>query len=481
MSHTDKEPGAKPPGAPKEPKGKCVVCNKEGQKKCKLTADQVGPEGLKTDVCPADADVPPEDCPDPFVVSADFEGTDSVTATFFDPYKEGGTEIELDYHGGCGTKIVGTVPTRISFFMKVEHDPGLVDGESEKEETAAVAEYLQENLGKKTFCEADEAPDNGEQEEIFIAPLPNSSPGGRKLEDSDVKSFVTGFVPCSASTAAFYSTGRCGEKNSNCHVYVGCANVYCDLNASKTQCYGSGVTDLMENAHLAADADDRILSVQVIGSKMDSEGAGNGAIGGDVASVIGLETNDGGDSSISAVGIGLAAGFSVLAALAVLLAVRKNRKAYTRDISFLDMEDMCSVDGDNIHLKPGDSSFDGTEIMSEGGTPSPAGSKWRKSRPGHVVDEDDSVLSGNNRQIVPRELVYGGALAPSNLARDHSTLDVHQCNSAMCEICLSRGVNPRFVPAHLEDSYHVEGDDRLNASDLSYGSRNYPMEDTVDF
>ena len=447
-----------------------MVCGDEEQKTCKLTDSQAGTQGLKAKVCPTD--VPSKDCPDQFVVETIFEGdTGYATVGVFDASREGGTEIDLDSQGGCGTKIVGTEPTIINFYMKAEHVPELVDGEGD-EETTAVAKYLQENLGKETFCEADEAPSTGKQEEIFIAPLPKSSPGGRKLEES----FVTGFVPCSGS---FTATGQC--KGANCHVYLGCVNVYCALKASKPQCYNNAGNILQDNAHRVADADARILSVEVVGTMMDSEGAGNGAIGSDVASIIGLETNDGGDSSISAVGIGLAAGFSVLAALAILLAVRKNRKAYTRDISFLDMEDMCSVDGDNIHLKPGDSSFDGTEIMSEGGTPSPTGSKWRQSRPGHVVDEDDSVLSGNNRQIVPRELVYGGALVPSDLARDHSTLDVHQCNSAMCEICLSRGVNPRFVPAHLEDSYHVEGDDRLNASDLSYGSRNYPMEDTVDF
>lgn len=450
-----------------------MVCGDEKEKTCKLTASQAetGTQGLKAKVCPTD--VPSKDCPDQFVVETIFEGnTGYATDTFYDPFREGGTEVELDYQGGCGTKIAGTEGTQITFMM-------VVTGDGKPDD---VADYLQENLGKKAFCGADEAPApvaliEHLEEMTLILPTPKASPGGRKLEESS----VTGFVPCEGDEDAFYPTGKgCGKGSpDNCQLYVGCAKVYCTLGVSKPQCYGDGIQTLQENAGNAVNPP-LITSVQVIGASMEADNAGNGA-NSDVASIIGLETNDGGDSSISAVGIGLAAGFSVLAALAVLLAVRKNRRAYTRDISFLDMEDMCSVDGDNIHLKPGDSSFDGTEIMSEGGTPSPSGSKWRQSRPGHVVDEDDSVLSGNNRQIVPRELVYGGALVPSDLARDHSTLDVHQCNSAMCEICLSRGVNPRFVPAHLEDSYHVEGDDRLNASDLSYGSRNYPMEDTVDF
>ena len=144
---------------------------------------------------------------------------------------------------------------------------------------------------------------------------------------------------------------------------------------------------------------------------------------------------------------------------------------------------MYSVDGDNIHLKPGDSSFDGTEVMSDVGTPSP-NTTWRKSRPGHVVGEDDSVLSGNKSgQMVPRNLSYSNGLeiaSPNDLARSGSGVDVHQCNSAMCEICLARGANPRFIPSNLEDTY-IEGENRLNSSDLSYASRTYPMEDTVDF
>ena len=63
-----------------------------------------------------------------------------------------------------------------------------------------------------------------------------------------------------------------------------------------------------------------------------------------------------------------------------------------------------------------------------------------------------------------------------------SGVDVHQCNSAMCEICLSQGRNPRFVPTTLEDIEIADAaDNSLNSSGLSYASRSYPMEDTVDF
>lgn len=436
----------------------------EGEKQCVPTSAQLSNnQDLDTKDCPVDESF--DKCPDQFVTSTEFVQDGFYTSGVFDSTKEGGTEIDLDLQGGCGSKVVGTEATRITYVMQVTDD-----GEISQED---VIDYLHDNVGQEAFCGADEAPAAGsaseQQETIFIAPT--SRNGGRKLEES----LVTGFVPCDKAFFLRNDLGGCGE---NCHFYQGCADVYCKYGTSKPQCFSDGVNVLQKNAGKATNPP-LITSVEVVGTIMDADSAGNGA--GDIASIIGLETNEGENEGLTTAGAGLIIGFSVLAALVVLLAVRKNRKAYTRDISFLDMEDMCSVDGDNIHLKPGDSSFDGTEIMSEGGTPSPAGSKWRKTRPGHVVDEDDSVLSGNNRQIVPRELVYGGALVPSDLDRQHSGVDVHQCNSAMCEICLARGVNPRFVPAHLEDSYHVEGDDRLNASDLSYGSRNYPMEDTVDF
>lgn len=401
----------------------------------------------------------------------------------------------LAAHGGCGTMTSGTTPTRITFFMKAEHYPTKITEE-------AVAEHLQDNIGPMAFCGSDDdaaatgtsATATTTEEKTEGMPLTVSavfSPpdGGRKLEGED-GTVVTGFVPCPGANP-YMRTGDCDATvdDAECNLYVGEVCVYCHHDASKPTCYAEGVKTLQANANRAADPD-TIPSVSVVGAQMDSEVTG-GTTGGEMviggggatttSKIIGAETNSaGGDSS--PLGIALGVGLGLCALLVVLLAVRKNRKAYTRDISFLDEEDMYSVDGDNIHLKPGDSSFDGTEIMSDVGSPSPD-TKWRKSRPGHVVGEDDSVLSGNkSRQMVPRNLSYSEGLeiaSPNDLARSGSGVDVHQWNSAMCEICLARGANPRFIPSNLEDTY-IEGENRLNSSDLSYASRTYPMEDTVD-
>lgn len=480
-------------------------------KKCQFTEDdyiglmRTEPfQGLPKVVSCNDKDGNPEEvnaCPssEALVVKTEFvaDPSDLVVSAGYNPSREGeddDEEVDLAAHGGCGTMTAGTTPTRITFFAKAEHYP-------EKITEATVAEHLQDNVGKMAFCGSDDDAAAGgtsatatEEEQAEDMPLTVSaafaSPGGRKLEGEDDQSTVIGFIPCPGANP-YMRTGNCDAtvEGAECNLYVGQVCVYCEHDASKPTCYADGVKTLQANANRAET--DAIPSVSVVGAQMDSEVTG-GTTGGEMvmggggatttSKIIGAETN-GTDGDGSPLGIALGVGLGLCALLVVLLAVRKNRKAYTRDISFLDEEDMYSVDGDNIHLKPGDSSFDGTEIMSDVGTPSPD-TKWRKSRPGHVVGEDDSVLSGNkSRQMVPRNLSYSDGLeiaSPNDLARSGSGVDVHQCNSAMCEICLARGANPRFIPSNLEDTY-IEGENRLNSSDLSYASRTYPMEDTVDF
>ena len=489
---------------------KCVVCPVEDMKKCQFTEDDyVGMmttepfQGLPKVVSCNDKDGNPEDvkaCPssEVLVVKTEFLASeaDLTVSAGYTPAREGedgdDEEVDLAAHGGCGTMTSGTTPTRITFFMKAEHlESKITEG--------AVAEHLQGNIGPMAFCGSDDdaaaatgTSATATEEKTEDMPLTVSAayapPGGRKLEGED-GSVVTGFVPCSGANP-YMRTGSCdgSVEGAECNIYVGQVCVYCDHDASKPTCYAEGVKTLQANANRAVT--EAIPSVSVVGAQMDSEVTG-GTTGGEMvmgggsattSAIIGAEVNSA-DGDGSPLGIALGVGLGVCALLVVLLAVRKSRKAYTRDISFLDEEDMYSVDGDNIHLKPGDSSFDGTEVMSDVGTPSPD-TKWRKSRPGHVVGEDDSVLSGNkSRQMVPRNLSYSEGLeiaSPNDLARSGSGVDVHQCNSAMCEICLARGANPRFIPSNLEDTY-IEGENRLNSSDLSYASRTYPMEDTVDF
>jgi len=491
---------------------KCVECSGD-EEMCILTAADFSTlmetgQAVPSRKDPCAADVPPCPSSEALVVRTEFLASDSdlVVSAGYEPTREGGASgtndgevIDLtDQEGSCGTMISGTTPARITFFAQATHDATLID-------EVGVAEHLEENLGYLAFCGSDEettadaaaADDTTTAETPLAVSAATAGPGGRKLQEGEEESSsVIGFVPCQGATP-YTRTGDCASDvdGAECNLYRGQVCIHCEHDVSKPTCYADGVKMLKKNAARAADPP-RIPSVAVVGAQMDSESTGGaggtgsmdvvGGGGATTSSILGAETRgaDGG-SNASGLGIGLAVGLSLCAALIVLLAARKNRKAYTRDISFLDEEDMYSVDGDNIHLKPGDSSFDGTEVMSENGTPSPT-TRWRKSRPGHVVDEDDSILSGDNRnqQMVPRNLSYGAApleaASPHDLARGHSGLDVHECNSAMCEICLSRGANPRFIPSNLEDSY-VENEGRLNASDLSYASRTYPMEDTVDF
>lgn len=488
---------------------KCVECPVDGMKKCQFTEDdyvglmRIQPfQGLPKVVSCNDKDGNPEEvnaCPssEVLVVKTEFvaDESDLTVSAGYNPVQEGeddDEEVDLSAHGGCGTMIAGTTPTRINFFIMAEHYPTMIT-------EGAVAEYLQDNIGKKAFCESDTAAaatttteeEEKTEDEMPLTVSAASSPpdGNRKLEGEDDDSTVIGFVPCPGASP-FMRTGDCDSTvdNAECNYYLGEVCVYCEHDASKPTCFGDGIKILQDNANRVAT--DAIPSVSVPGAKPDSEVIG-GAAGGEMVlggggattnALFGAETHSADDNG-SPLGIALGVGLGVCALLVVLLAARKNRKAYTRDISFLDEEDMYSVDGDNIHLKPGDSSFDGTEVMSDVGTPSPD-TKWRKSRPGHVVGEDDSVLSGNqSRQMVPRNLSYSNGLeiaSPNDLARSGSGVDVHECNSAMCEICLARGANPRFIPSNLEDTY-IEGENRLNSSDLSYASRSYPMEDTVDF
>jgi len=415
-------------------------------------------------VVKCDGDVPPCPASEALKVSSEFLANDSdltVSAGYAAPEN-------LSEQGGCGTKAAGSKPTQVNFWTKVQYYP-------DKISEAAVAEHLQGNLGPKAFCPAvPEMPP--------VVSAATASPGGRKLEEA----VITGFVPCGGAFARAGSTTCNGAiEGTTCATFTGAVCVACNHGAAHIECFAAGFKMLQENANKAADPD-TIPSVEVVGAQMDDEVSGGaqdvmGGGGATTNSILGAETATA--AGATPMGIVIGAVLGVCALLVVVLLARRNRKSYNRDISFVDAEDMDSLDGDNIHLKPGDSSFDGTEIMSEGGTPSPR--KWRKSRPGHVVGEDDSVLSGNKGpRMMPRELSYSEGLeiaSPHDLGRNGSGVNVHQCNSAMCEICLARGVNPRFIPSNALEGAFVGDEDRLNSSDLSYGSRSYPMEDTVDF
>lgn len=400
--------------------------------------------------------------------------------------------------GACGVKPEAASHTQVSFYVEAKYNVSLITSEE-------VADQLQDEMGPTTICSVIDGPyieDDAEMDtdmdvdsnstlEIQIEPndstMAHNATRRRHLQQTD----VVGYEPCGPDYEPYGELCESDEPGIICERFTGQVCIYCDPSLSTPECYTAGLGLIRDNAAAAADPP-AITDVKFVGGSMSTEPTSGGldviGDGGAQTSSVIVDTKgteaDGGNG----LGIALGIGLGVCALLVLLLAVRKNRQSTTKEISFLDDEDLYSDygDDDKIHLDPGDSSFDGTEIMSDSGSPSP--SKWRKARPGHIVGEDDSVLSGsaNGNRSFARDLMMTEEFQPADvhdLARGGSGVDVHQCNSAMCEICLSQGRNPRFVPTTLED-IEIEAaaaDNSLNSSGLSYASRSYPMEDTVDF
>jgi len=386
---------------------------------------------------------------------------DTLNLVYGDHSNDDGSAVMVDIAdaatGACGVKAEAASHTQVAFYLEVTYDPSLIQSDG-------VTEHLQQEMGPKAICSA---LDDGLRR--------------RKLQQTD----VVGYEPCGPDYEPYGDLCQSTESGIICERFKGQVCIYCDPSLSTPECYAAGLGLISDNAAKTADPP-RITGVKFIGGYMSSDltdssgmdvlgnGGGNDA---GASSVIVESRGDDDSSGGNALGIALGVGLGLCALIVAFLAVRKNRKSSSRDVSFLDDEDFYG-DNDKVHLDPGDSSFDGTEVMSDNGSPL----SWRKTRPGHVVGEDDSVIAGGSG--IPRDLMMSEEFrqaAANDLARSGSGVDVHQCNSAMCEICLSQGRNPRFVPSTLRDIEIEAADNSLNSSGLSDANRSYPMEDTVDF
>ena len=169
--------------------------------------------------------------------------------------------------------------------------------------------------------------------------------------------------------------------------------------------------------------------------------------------------------------------------------------------------------------------------------------QWSGSRAAHIVGEDESMVGGSTAKgygeeilidIMAKRSAEGGVISPyvsphvtpskqdnvrgehwgdtkdiirrlakgietgndspllddgpETINKNHSSIDVHICNSATCEICLKSEREPTFVQS--SDSRNIDdavGGGRSGQSVTNgrlseeYVRRSYPIEDTVDF
>ena len=103
---------------------------------------------------------------------------------------------------------------------------------------------------------------------------------------------------------------------------------------------------------------------------------------------------------------------------------------------------------------------------------------WGSKR-GASDDNDDSL---NGQYGYTRACVNAGS---DYFEKARSALNVHQCNSAMGQVCLVQGTQPRFISESSPKSSpprHLHFDTSLSSnSHMRDASRHYDLNDTVDF
>ena len=334
----------------------CHPCLFSGSTHCYIEISQEQP----TSIPPGSGLCPATDTLEPCVSEGDGDGDvlDLVYGDHSNDDKAGAAgaadfvDITDATTGACGVKAKSASHTQVSFYLEVMYDPSRIESDG-------VTDHLQQKMGRTAICSA---LDGGG----------GTDPTSRKLQQTD----VVGYEPCGPDYEPYGDLCESTEAGIICERFKGQVCIYCDPSLSTPECYTAGLGLISDNAAKTADPP-RITDVKFIGGYMSSDltdssgmdvlgnGGGNDA---GTSSVI-VETRGDGDSSGgNALGIALGVGLGLCALIVAFLAVRKNRKSTSRDVSFLDDEDFYG-DDDKIHLDPGDSSFDGTEIMSDNGSP----------------------------------------------------------------------------------------------------------------
>lgn len=209
------------------------------------------------------------------------------------------------------------------------------------------------------------------------------------------------------------------------------------------------------------------------------------------------DTSDGSEDTVSGLGAGIIAISALLVGAVALLAVRKYRKNQL-DKKYDDME--------NKDVEEFDEGYDDGTREMDFATVSvgDAVETSNKQRMAHVVGEADSVYDGGQGMYgSPGHGPYGATQSESPdsqssyippsasaLNRQHSTVNVHKCTSATCEICAQRRNEPRFLSTALTSSSFGSKTPSPSGTSQSSPSRSvstsgaklmrpYPTEDTV--
>lgn len=433
-------------------------------------------------------DVPFDDEPD-----EDFD--DPVREVFED---QGNKYTALTGLGSCGNRVKGSSLMKVSFYVEVVFDT------RRYADPDALGGYLSSTAGPSMVC-----PSLPSARRVLMGEDSGREMQRRSLQGSPLNP-VIGLVQCAGGSNQFvpFNVGAggpptCRQNHSpaqghGCVKMQGSICIYCELGAGYDDCRDAGLALVQENSRSMVKANQGIFGVSFLGGMMAGDtnfGQGPGSFDAWEASFATqqMTNGDGGaGDALSPAGWGLvAAGAGSLLVVAVLLIARKtggksvDLNRYGPDDSYLyrnegkdHMDKMPFASGDSL---------DGTAILSDLDrtlTPSPRKRRssnnmgWGSKR-GASDDNDDSL---NGQYGCTRACVNAGS---DYFEKARSALNVHQCNSAMCQVCLVQGTQPRFISASSPNSSpprHLHFDTSLSSnSHMRDASRHYDLNDTVDF
>ena len=188
-------------------------------------------------------------------------------------------------------------------------------------------------------------------------------------------------------------------------------------------------------------------------------------------------TSDG-DNMISGLGISIACIAAALVAILAFLVVR--RRSRENDVSYVKK-------GEEEDFEDGPRNFDFNTVAT-----SIPDEKFR--RVAHIIGEADSQYDGDQSHYGSPHRTHNtlseesdaSCILPNsdNLNRVHSSMNVHKCTSATCEICNRRkGAGVQFLSTNTISSgglsNSLSGTKSTGSSGVVHLMRPYPTEDTV--